>query len=709
MRNSKGRWMSILLILSLSAGLLSSCGSQNGESTAAGEQVTEEAAEATEAKEAGADYSTGTPWIDSNMDGVVTADMPVDLKDDFYLYINKDAILDMKIPEGRPYGGTIMDLVIKNQEDLKDLFLGEAPKSGDGKLAYDLFELMMDWDSRNEQGLTPLKEKTEVIEKIKTLDELTSYYRETPIEKQIGMLWYFGIDHDLLQTNRYIITIGSMDFLLDDSALYSNLTDYGKMKKDAYSKYLTNVLVKLGYSEEEAKQKLDNCFALETMLASTAFTSEERQSPDYFKQANNYFTREELNKAQGKVPILEILEEIAGFPKADKYRVEEPEYVRKLSEIYTEENLPLIRDTLIVRCLALEAWMMDRECYDWDMECRASIEGTTGTLEDEVVFSSRVTKLLQWPVAQMYTETYLKEEDKKRISDMVDEILDTYHDIISEADFLSDDTREKAIKKLEAIDKKILYPDSWDIYSMEGLDFDSKEEKGTLWEAVKAIKKYSTEDEVRRYSKPCERERWEFGPQMMNCMYNSYTNSVYIMGAFAQGDMYNSDMKDEDLYARLGCVIGHEISHAFDSGGAQFDQDGNMIDWWTDQDRKVFQEKNKKLADYFNNMHPWEGQDFHGNIMTGEACADMGGFKAMLSIARKKQNFDYDRFFKSYARLWLNKESLQMAYNRIEDVHPMMYLRCNTTLQQYDEFLDFYGIREGDLMYLAPEDRVAIW
>ena len=163
------------------------------------------------------------------------------------------------------------------------------------------------------------------------------------------------------------------------------------------------------------------------------------------------------------------------------------------------------------------------------------------------------------------------------------------------------------------------------------------------------------------------------------------------------------------MYAKLGTVIGHEISHAFDPTGAQFDKDGNFANWWTEEDNKVFMERTEKMAAYFNAMHPWEGQNFFGQIMTGEACADMAGLKCMLLIAAEKENFDYDAFFRAYADLWLTKDTLQRAYTRIYDTHPMSYLRINATLQQYDEFLNFYDIKEGDGMYLAPEDRVAIW
>ena len=168
-------------------------------------------------------------------------------------------------------------------------------------------------------------------------------------------------------------------------------------------------------------------------------------------------------------------------------------------------------------------------------------------------------------------------------------------------------------------------------------------------------------------------------------------------------------MSDEELYAYMGPAIAHEISHAFDAKGAKFDKDGNFINWWTDEDNAAFNEKNERLAAYFNAMHPWEGQDFNGEAMVGEACADMAALKCMLRIAAGKPDFDYDKFFRAYADRCAVKETLAMAMARLEDEHPMNYLRINANLQQYDEFLNFYGITEGDKMYLAPEDRVAIW
>ena len=212
-----------------------------------------------------------------------------------------------------------------------------------------------------------------------------------------------------------------------------------------------------------------------------------------------------------------------------------------------------------------------------------------------------------------------------------------------------------------------------------------------------------------QFLNPVDKEKWTVSPQTFNCGYQPLTNSIYILGAYARGDIYNSEMSDEEVLAKLGVSIGHEISHAFDRTGAQFDKDGNMKNWWTPEDKEEFKKRNAKLAEYYNSIHPWEGQDLQGSIMTGEACADMAGMKVALRVASEKENFDYDKFYRAFADLWFVKENLMMARAGIEDEHPLQYLRINCTLQQFDEFLDYYGITEGDNMYLAPEDRVNIW
>lgn len=668
------------------------------------------AATGAEAAEGNAlDYTTGTPWPNIDLEGVVTPDMASDIKDNYALAVNKDKLLVVEIPEGYSYGGTVMDLILQQAEDVKNMFLGDAPEEHDAKLAYDLFWLMMDWDSRNALGVAPLKEMTDKMEAISTIDELMAYHVDTPAEKQLYTLWSSEVDPDLNDSSRNIIFLSNNGLLLKDSSEYKTLTPYGQVRKEAYTTLARKMLAKLGYSEEDADQKIDNCFAVETMLAGSIYTREEQQRPDYLSRINNVYSRDDLEQLQGKLPILASLEEGSGYPAAEEYLVMNPATFEKLNEVCVEENLPLIRDMFIVHGVIACASDLDRECYEWSVECANTISGSTGILDDETAFSGTAAEKLVWPVARLYTETYLKQEDKDRITAMVDEILDAYHGIIENADFLSDETRAKAVEKLEAIGKFILYPDEWSKYSSEELNFSAKEEGGSYWDAKEAITRFNLAKSIKDYSKPVDKEKWGEAPHIVNCFYSPQANGIYIMGAFARGGFYNSEMSEEELYGTLGTVIGHEISHAFDSSGAQFDKNGDMSNWWTEEDYAKFLERNKKMVAYFNAMHPWEGQDFKGSIMTGEACADMAGVKVMLQIAADHPDFDYDKFFRTFANNWLTKDTLQRAYARINDAHPMCYLRINATLQQFDEFLTCYGITEGDNMYLAPEDRVAIW
>ena len=654
------------------------------------------------------DYTTGTPWPCIDLDGVVTEETTAELKDNFALAVNKDKILALEIPEGYSRAGTSVDLAIQAAEDLKNMFLGDAPEGHDARLAYDYFQLLMDWDNRNAVGVAPLKAQTEQVEAIGSVEELSAYLSATPPEDQLSAVWMCDSGEDLMDSNHRIMIVADAELLLNDSAEYAALTPYGEIGKQAITELAEKMLLKLGYSEDEAAQKIDNCFAFETMLAPAIYTSEEKQRPDYYGRILNYVGQDDLKQMQGSLPILESLANM-GYPEAETYLVMNPAGLEKLNALYTEENLPLLKDYIIVHGAISSSSGLDRECYEWSHDCNNAISGATGMLDDATVFSSQVSRTLNWATAEMYAATYLKQEDKDRIADVIDEILEAYHGIIEEADFLSDETRARAIEKLDAIKPYVLYPDSWEKYSCEELNFAGPEDGGTLWEANRRIARYTLAESVKEYSEPVDKEKWGDTPQTVNCFYDPTKNSIYILGAFAQGNIYNSDMSDEELLAKLGSVIGHEISHAFDSSGAQFDKDGNMANWWTEEDQAAFLERNQKMVDYYNAMHPWEGQDFYGSIMTGEAGADMAGMKVMLRIAAGMEDFDYDAFFRAFADARLTKDTLQMAYIRINDVHPMLYLRINCTLQQFDEFLDFYGITEGDGMYLAPADRVIIW
>ena len=657
------------------------------------------------------DYTTGTPWICSFLDSNVTADMPTPrLQDDFCLACNKEELQTMQNPEGTSEIGTQDAVEMQVKDDLKALFTsGVETDDHDAQLALNLYSLYADWDSRNAVGVAPLKALVDAVEAIDSMDALTDYLATTPPEDRLYQL--FSVDYmvSLDDAAKYDVVVMSTNLLLNDAAEYAAPTALGRTRKRANSTLATRILGKLGYSGAEASAKLERCLAFEAELAASMMSKTDKRRPDYLSRVNNRYTREALARAQGSVPMLAVIEQAEGYPESESYIIFEPEWLAKLNDLYTPDHLEAIRDYLIVHGVLSAKYLLDHDCYEWSRTCINEINGSQGDMSEEIVQSDLVSSDLEWPVAKLYCEHYLNEDDKDRISGLIDEIIAEYHGIINEADFLTDQTKTAAIEKLEAIEKEVLWPDDWSLYACDGLEIASAADGGTLWEAERAIKAYFKKKDVEECQEPVNREKWGFNPCMFNCCYDSSLNVIMILGAFARGDIYNSEMSDEDLYARLGVVIGHEISHAFDSTGAQFDKDGNMKQWWTDEDWAVFQERNAKLVAYIDNIHPWEGQDNVAAIKSGELCADMGGMKCVLRLVAKKEGFDYDRFFRSFADMWMAKGTLNSTHIYIRDEHPMPYQRVNCTLQQFDEFIDLYGIREGDGMYLAPEDRVNIW
>ncbi|MBQ6325970.1 MAG: endopeptidase, partial [Clostridia bacterium] len=197
---------------------------------------------------------------------------------------------------------------------------------------------------------------------------------------------------------------------------------------------------------------------------------------------------------------------------------------------------------------------------------------------------------------------------------------------------------------------------------------------------------------------------------MVNAFYNPQDNSINILAGILNGEVYNEDMSYEQKLGGIGTVIGHEISHAFDTNGAQFDKDGAMANWWTEEDYAAFQARAQKLAAWYDGFIPWEGAAYSGQQVQTEAIADMGGMKSLLAIGAQQVDFDYDAFFRQYATVWRMQALPAYLVTLVaQDTHPMRYLRINATLAQFDEFIDFYGIQPGDGMYVAPEDRVAVW
>ena len=526
------------------------------------------------------DYTTGTPWMYIDLVGNVTADTPADPKDNFALWANKDRILSLQIPEGYGTAGDLVDITLKADADRKAMFHGPVPENHDARLAYDYYYLLGDWDSRNAVGVAPLKEMIDVVDAVESLEDMTGYLVNTPGEDRLFHLWTPEARQNPEEPGSSLLSLKRSAFFLLDRAEYREMTDEGKYQIGVFTTFLQKMLVKLGYSEEEASQKIDNCFAWETMMNSVDPDEEKGDGSEFTNDIDRLYIRDDLKALTPNVPLLESLEKADGYPAMDKYYIPDPVYFERLNELYTEENLPLMRDYLIMQGILEKADVLDWESYVLVNECFSGINHDDPPELDMETYPESgaygdVNLHLGWAVARFYVENYTNPEDKERISELVDEITDAYHGIIAEADFISDETRAGAYAKLDNLSKNVLYPDSWDPYSFEDVDFAGGEEGGTLWEAYRAIIKHEHKNAVAKATGPYDKTAWDGFPFGVNCGYEPAVNGIYIYAGFAQGNNYYPEMSDEELYAKVGAGIAHEISHAFDAEGSKYDKDGS--------------------------------------------------------------------------------------------------------------------------------------
>lgn len=695
------RLAAMLLVLAL---LLCGCAPAEPQQTQAPTQApVPETTQGTE--DSLASFRTGKPWILSNMDGVVTDRVPAVLKDDFYLTVNNDFLVNGTLLEGYSSGGTIADINGNTEQELMALFDGGDPN--DPAIAY--YELQMDWETRNRVGLEPLKAKMAEIDAVTTIDQLNDYFCAVPVTRHPVCPFIADITIDPFVSGRYVACAEPCELVLDPGE-YQQITDIAQGTINMYAELSQKMLVRLGYSQEEAQAITDHATEFEQQLAWHMYTDVEHTEKGFRDRTNNFFTREEMLELQGSLPIVRLVEESRGFGTRNLWLCTNPDYLRALNELYDQEHLDLLLDWLRSKTARYYCSVLDWESRDLYESVREAFNGTPKS--DLAYTAMRMTRdKLPWYTAKLYCDTYFTQQDKDTIRAVVDEMIAAYRKMLMEEDFIQEQTKAAAVEKLEQMQIRCLYPDDWSLNLNPHISFKTKAQGGTLFEAFEQVSEAVVLWDKELVDLPVNRTKWSEAavPTEVNACYIPSDNSINVYAAICRGGVYNPQMEQEEVLGCIGSIIGHELTHAFDGNGSQYDAQGNYRDWWTEEDKAAFEQRNEKLLDYLCSVELWEGTSLRGEFMTGECCADMGAVKCCLSIAEENPDFDYDLFFRSYANMWKAKKNVFAVMEDMTNPHPPYYLRVNAVLQQFDRFLDTYDIQPGDGMYLAPEDRVAIW
>lgn len=642
----------------------------------------------------------GNPWLDVSVIDKKHDHRVFPAQENFYSFSNDDWLRDVA-SHGVSSQYDVFDDV-NSDVDVKLATLLEDPMifSHDRDICQKVYGMVKNWNRRDKLGLTPLQPDIDAIESIKTLADMDQYLIGTEVPGS-GFVEP-DLQTDLNESTQYTLSIMPMGLTLGDSAEYANLTPLGKRTKKANDAATKKMLRLFCYDDVQAEAKLAAMYRLEYALAGHIHTKDEMAKSDYFKRINNSVTLDQLREMAGRYPIVPLLEKY-GLDKANHYTVPNPGYIKALAEYYREENLQDMKDTLVAYRMLENLELLNSAANDIAMERNQTIRGFKGNVPDWFRAVEYVKGVLPGPLSNLYAEAYCSQEMKKDIEGIISDVCSYYKTMLESEPFLSEQVKQKAISKLDNITVRACMPDkakSWKDIKLGKCK--------NLLEVNKALLKWEIADMAKKINGPVERE-WT-PSYTVNANYQLTDNSINIPAGILNGVFYQNDFSYEEKLGGIGMIIAHEITHGFDTNGSQFDEQGHMKDWWTPADKAAFDSRAAKVIDYYNGITVYEGLKCNGEMNKAEAIADMGGMKCMLSMAKKKEGFDYKKFFDHYATLW--RAVYTKEYGEVlarTDSHPLPYLRVNVCVQQFDEFYQTYNIKPGDKMYLPKEDRILVW
>ncbi len=648
----------------------------------------------------------GRPWIDSDIKSNVTPDLATDPRDDFHLYANKEWILENDIPEGYSSWSPSSERELEVRKQCMGILEDESIEGHDAQIIRTYYNLCLDWDAREKLGVSEIEDTYNKLLNIKSIDDLNALYDDPDVLIEITPFIDFSATPGITDAEYYKVGILTPSLLLDDSAEYKDRTEYGDMFYGRNKDDFTYMAKRMGMSVDDAGKCFDDAIAFEAKLAEKIYTSWESMQDDYYEKANNEMDLDELTGHCKSFPIRRLLDN-AGYAYDGSYLVVRPDYLDHLDGLYTDENIDGMKACLIVHYLLGYIASTDKEAYDFANATINRYFGTSGKVSDEEMAYDTVARALPACLQKVYISEYGSEEDRQKMYDLCKAVIDTYREMLSENDWASDEVKQLAIKKLDNMTIHAAYPDKFRDTSNIDLDGCS------LIEANRRLTEYNVEYNRSLIGKAVDKDMWAEGFNILSCnaFYSQTQNTINMIIGMMGEPFFSSDMSTEDLYASIAAYwVGHEISHAFDSGGSQFDENGKFRNWWPDKDKEEFGRRVKKMDAYLDGFVAFGDEHFTGSNIDTEMTADMTGLQCALKMASKVDGFDYDEFFKKYAQMNASLDVYSTELSMLkQDVHPLDYSRTNVPVQQFEEFYATYDVREGDNMYLAPQDRLIIW
>ncbi|MBS5984849.1 MAG: M13 family metallopeptidase [Clostridium butyricum] len=633
------------------------------------------------------------------------------LEDDFYTAINREWLENTKLENGYISYGTFEELcgrvngeIYNIIQEIKEHRKCYGENSEQLKLL-NLYSNFLDMKKRNKMGIKPIENYMKNIDKIKTLDELRDIFYEEEFT-YFQPLINIGVGADYKDSNMNVLYFGSSNLVLGNS-LYYKSESYENIRKE-YIKYIEKLHRLYGEDKKKSRENAERFYNIERKIAEGIPTyQEEAKDNNRFNNTYNIMTVKELEDISPNIKIGEMLKKF-NIINPKKIIVENPSNIRFVDSLVNEDNLEdmkiffktivlLNTDNLLTNDFRKASSDLKKELYGVevvDLTESAAVKFTTCNL-------CEIT-------SKLYVDKYFDKECKDEVSTLCDEIIDNYRYRLNNVEWMTEETKEKALEKLDNMNVKIGYPDSWGEYN--DLKVRSFSEGGSLVENIINIYEFQTRKQFEKIDMPVNKKEWSMGACTVNAYYNPLNNEIVFPAAILQYPFYDKNASKEKNLGGIGAVIGHELTHAFDNVGSQFDEDGQLNDWWTESDYKEFTERSKKVIDYYSNIEVENGKFVNGALTVGENISDLGGIACVIDIAKKIDGYNLKDLFENYAAIWREVSTTEIKdYLLNNDPHAPKKVRVNGVLSQFEEFYKTYGIKPGDKMYVKPEDRVGIW
>lgn len=628
------------------------------------------------------------------------------VSEDYYRAINADLFLEKTIPATEGEWDYFYELNEKTSSQLQAIVSdlsnsGQAYQQGSSEQKIsDLYACAIDLDKRNAAGLTALTPYLEQIESAKNLDQYLDGLIALSAIGETSLIPY-GYYQDDMNSDTLMVGFESMDDLIGKEYMENDsMQEYC----DAYKTYIGEMLVVSGEDKKEAETNAAAIYDFASTVAAQALSPDEFYDPDHYY---NVYSYDQLLALYGNIDMAKYLA-AQGLGSADHYVVFEVEAAKQINAMLTEENLPVLKaytKFVVLNNLADYAPVAYR---DLKLDMAMKLDGSTEQQSDQRLAFDNVEQLLEWEFGKIYAEKYFDEKAKQNLKTMVATIIDEYRLIIAAQDWMSPETKQQAALKLDTMGVKIGYPDQWTNIG-NYLQVIGPDASGSYLSNVIALKQATQQFDFDAYKKGVNRDQWYMTPQDVNAYYNPANNEIVFPAAILQAPYYDQDQSKGKNLGGIGAVIAHEISHAFDKNGSLYDEKGNYKVWWTDTEYQKYDALSQKIIDYYGNYSISTGEPVNGTMTLSENIADLGALTTVTAVA-EKQGDSLEDVYSNWATIWakLTTEALEKSY-LLTDVHAPAPVRVNAVLSSIDAFYDVYEIKAGDKMYVAPDDRVAIW